>query len=87
MPRTTLGSCAGSNGHPYRGGELDDRSSAGENGRELVLTPAGGDTGATLELDGHGRVRKLSMTRAAATRAASPGTPRRKGVLGRLFNR
>jgi hypothetical protein len=74
----------------YRGGEVEDRGSAGEDGRELILTPAGGDSGATLELDGLGRVRKLSMTRAAATLAPSPETPetpRRKSVLGHLFSR
>lgn len=72
----------------YRGGEVEDRGSAGDDGRELVLTPAGGDSGATLELDELGRVRNLSMTRAAATSGSSPeapATPRRKGVLGRLF--
>lgn len=74
----------------YRGGDLQDRDLAGEDGRELILTPAGGDTGAALELDRLGRVRKLSMTRAAATPASSPEPlepPRRKGVLGRLFGR
>jgi hypothetical protein len=62
----------------YRGGDVEQ---LGE--RELRLTPAGGDTGATIEVDELGRATSLSLTRAAA----APPPPKRKSALGRLFGR
>jgi hypothetical protein len=55
----------------FRGGDLVERDGA------YVLTPAGGDSGATIEIDELGRLKSFSLTRSAAPR---------KG-LGRLFGR
>jgi hypothetical protein len=69
----------------FRGGALEDRGPTGDGGRELFLTPASGDSGATLELDELGRARSLSLTRAAAP--VEPEAPQRRRGLGRLFGR
>ncbi|MEJ2870135.1 DUF6882 domain-containing protein [Actinomycetospora sp. OC33-EN08] len=68
----------------FRGGELT------EDGDHLELTPAGGDSGARLELGADGRPASLEMTRAAGPHRLpdeQPTAPAKKRLFGRLFGR
>jgi hypothetical protein len=75
----------------YRGGALEEQGLSDDGHREFLLTPAGGDSGATVEVDDLGRLRSISMTRKAGDPQplgdAVGAAPRKKGVLGRLFGR
>jgi hypothetical protein len=71
----------------FRGGELTETGRSEDGHRELVLGPAGGDSGARVEVDDLGRVRSLSMTRAAAPAEDTRAPAQRRGFLGRLLGR
>ncbi|MDA0169419.1 hypothetical protein OJ998_10010 [Solirubrobacter taibaiensis] len=50
-------------------------------GNTLILEPAGGDHGATIEIDDLGRITSLNMTRSAT--AYEPDPPKRRGLFRR----